>query len=177
MEEIWKDIPNYETAYQASNLGRIRSLDRFVRNNIGKRLIRGQILKPVIDPNGYYHVSIKIPNSDLKRRSVKVHRLVADTFLLKIPGKLKINHIDGDKANNGISNLEYCTTSENIKHALATGLQKRRAERINAKLKEDDVTFIREHYGKIKLKDLALKFGVSKSTIFHANRGIKVWHK
>lgn len=128
--EIWKDIPGYEGLYQASNLGRIKSVDRYVKWNNRyhkeyKQLKKGKILKPAIDNYGCLIVGLSKNN---KLKSKRVHQLVVETFKpdrnnFKIMDdeireninlkKLHINHIDENKLNNNIDNLEWCTHKYN----------------------------------------------------------------
>jgi len=119
MKEIWKDVKNYEGLYQVSNLGRIKSLERYVNHLNGARIVHEKILKPVIDNTGYYVVSLWKNN---KHSRPHIHRLVAQTFIPTIKNKPHINHIDGNKLNNFINNLEWCTPKENVVHAYRTGL-------------------------------------------------------
>jgi len=108
--EIWKahpDIPWIEV----STLGRVRTIDRMVsgRGN-GTQFIKGRVLKQRYDKNGYLQVSIRI---DGKRPKKLVHRLIAQTFI-KNPNNLpQVNHLDCDRANNHVENLEFCTVSYN----------------------------------------------------------------
>lgn len=120
MEEIWKDIEGYEGKYQVSNLGRVRSLDR----KIGNYFRQGKVLKPCVTRNGYLQVYLYNKNSIMKPR--RIHRLVANAFIPKPKDKLEVNHIDGNKNNNNMENLEWCTSSENKKHAILTGLKPKR---------------------------------------------------
>lgn len=117
MLEEWRDIPGLEGGYQVSNFGRVRSLDRIVyrKGAHGKwnfYRYTGRIIKPVKTLQGYLVVPLgkKHPNN-------RVHRLVASAFIPKIDGKDMINHIDGDRTNNHVSNLEWCTNQENQLHA------------------------------------------------------------
>ena len=109
MMEIWKDIKGYEGLYQVSNLGRVKSLKN-----------REKILNPFSD-NNYLNVDLF---KNRKKKRYKIHRLVAITFIPNIDNKPEVNHIDGNKENNCISNLEWTTSSENMQHAFKMGLAK-----------------------------------------------------
>ena len=113
MREIWKDVKGYEGLYQVSNLGRVRSLDRTVNSGIKNNsnvLFKGRILKQYQKRNGYLQVTFTV-NS--KRKYVGVHRLVAETFIPNPDNKSQVNHIDENKTNNNVYNLEWCTPKEN----------------------------------------------------------------
>lgn len=112
--EVWKDIPGWEGLYQASNLGRIRSLDRR-RTVKGTRACKGRVLSPNDLGNGYFGVHLYRYGSP--RRVTTVHRLVAEAFLPTDPERGEVNHIDGDKSNNRLSNLEWVTRVENEYHS------------------------------------------------------------
>lgn len=117
MEE-WKAVKGYEGFYEVSSLGRVRSLPR--------RSTSGRVLKQYVSShNGYCYVNLSKHN---KSGSARVHCLVMAAFdpVDKKPGfdpEHTINHIDGDKTNNRLENLEWCTQSENQKHAYRTGLE------------------------------------------------------
>ena len=107
--EIWKDIPNYKDCYQVSTFGKVRSLDRYVDSKKEfKRFSKGKLLKLEILLNGYIRVRLGKYNPKL------VHRLVGITFIKNINNKPQINHKDGNRSNNNISNLEWVTCSENV---------------------------------------------------------------
>ena len=113
--EIWKDISGYEGLYQVSNFGNVRVLDRFyVVNNRKAHLVPGRVLKKIDNGNGYDYITL---HKDGRRKNHYVHRLVAMAFLEMIPGKEYVNHIDYNRKNNNIENLEWCTCSENLKHS------------------------------------------------------------
>lgn len=115
-EETWKDIKGYEGVYQVSDFGRVKSLERIIkvasptRQSYVKRLI-GRTLKPVKDNTGYIVVSLG------KHNNKAIHRLVAEAFISNPENKPHVNHIDGNKANNVLANLEWATVSENAIHS------------------------------------------------------------
>lgn len=115
-KEEWKDIPTYEF-YQASSFGRIRSKKRKVKNKGtygGWCTFNSKILKQYIDNMGYYFVVLCI-NGKTKR--IRVHRLIAFTFLDNANNYNEVNHIDGNKLNNHIENLEFCSHKHNMQEA------------------------------------------------------------
>lgn len=128
MDEAWKDILGYEGFYQISNLGRIKSLPRYRKNGktSGKYLQRG-IIRKNYDSKTYSCINL---SKEGKTKTHFIHILVANAFLDKIEGKNYVNHIDGNKHNNNVNNLEWCTASENQRHALATGLRNKNANSI-----------------------------------------------
>jgi hypothetical protein len=117
MIEQWKDIVGYEGLYQVSSLGRIKSVDKVCGKRRG--IVKSKMIAIQDNGNGYFNAAL-YSNGKMKR--IYVHRLVADAFLGKENGKEYVNHIDGNKSNNSLSNLEWCTRSENMKHAYDNGL-------------------------------------------------------
>ena len=111
MKEAWVDIKDYEGLYQISNLGRVKSLKR---NTAHER-----ILIPRVGRDGYLYVGL-CKNGITKTK--KIHRLVAENFIENPENKKEVNHIDGNKLNNYIFNLEWCNRSYNLKHAYKLGL-------------------------------------------------------
>jgi len=124
MKEQWKDIVGYEGLYEVSNLGRIKS--KRITND--SSIFNCRILKGYLSPSGYIFVTL-YRNSIKKNK--KPHRLVGEHFLDNPENKPCINHIDGIKINNEVSNLEWCTFSENTLHAYRIGLMSRKAEKNN----------------------------------------------
>ena len=115
MQEIWKDVKGYEGIYQVSNLGRVKSLDRKVkRRNNTTRIEWGRIMSLRTTPKGYKRVEL----ANNGRRAFMVHRLVYEAFIGDIKPNNQINHLNGVKNDNRLSNLEQCTRSENIKHSI-----------------------------------------------------------
>lgn len=136
MQEIWKDIEGYEGRYQISNLGRVKS---FARK-------KPAIMTLKTNWDGYKRIGLR-PAGSRSQHFFAVHRLVAEAFM-PYPGSdfVEINHIDGDKANNVVDNLEWVTKSENAKHAFRTGLRKPTNGTINgqSKLEDSDILEIRK---------------------------------
>ena len=118
MFELWKDVEGYEGKYQVSNLGRVKSLN-FRNTNTSKIMS--------LNDNGYGYLVVSL-RKDGKRESKYVHRLVAQAFIENKENKPQVNHIDEDKRNNCVDNLEWVTGSENINHGtrnIRDGLNKK----------------------------------------------------
>ena len=109
MEE-WRDIEGFEGYYQISNMGRVKSLERTVRNSRGYRIVAERILKPQSNSKGYLYVNLY---KDGKMKRCRVNRLVAQAFLPNPDNLPEVNHKDEDKQNNCMDNLEWCSHSYN----------------------------------------------------------------
>lgn len=120
MKEEWKDIEGYEGLYQISNLGRVKSLERIVPLKNGRKRVQYELIrKPKKAYKGYLQVDLwKNHKCSVKR----INRLVAIAFIPNPENKPEVNHIDGNKENNRIDNLEWVTGKENMRHAIKTGL-------------------------------------------------------
>jgi hypothetical protein len=137
MEEIWKNHPYLENT-MVSNLGRVKNIKPYAYQNSvvnkgrsGKS--RERILSLTLQPNnGYYYVHIQVNGIS---KGFRVHRLVAETFIPNPENKPFVNHIDGDKTNNTVENLEWCTAKENTNHAI-----------------KNDLMRVNEHWDKVKDK-------------------------
>lgn len=119
MNEIWKDIKDYEGLYQVSNLGRVKRI-LFINNKFIKK--ENKILK--IQTNKFNRQYISLYKNN-KRKNCTVHRLVAKAFIPNPNNLPEINHIDGNPSNNNVKNLEWCTASYNCKHAYQNGLNEK----------------------------------------------------
>jgi len=167
-KEVWKDVPSYEGLYQVSNLGDVKSLDRTILqktryNTLINVTYKGKILNQESLKGNYRRVALS-KKGNVKRFTV--HRLVCLTFLNNNSNKPCVNHIDGVTSNNALSNLEWCTYSENERHSY-TFLGKTNS---NRKLTNNDVLFIKENAIKGKrgrytksgnIKKIADKFNIS----------------
>lgn len=120
VNEIWKPIKGYEGRYSISNKGNVKSESRYVKSNLGMRLIHEHILKPIKMNTGYYAVNLRKAN---KNQMINIHRLVAENFVDGYSEiKDTVNHINGIKTDNRAENLEWVTHGENIELAWKTGL-------------------------------------------------------
>jgi len=159
MDEIWKPVIGYDGMYEVSNYGNVRSYLNYqwgVKNtpHILKQCKCGR-------QRDYFGVNLL---GSVKR----VHRLVAQSFIDNPNNKPFINHKDGNKSNNKIENLEWCTAKENTQHAYETGLLNNKGEHcITSKLTKNDVVKIRKIYkdGGVTQKQIAKIWGVSRSQI------------
>ena len=155
--EVWVSIEGYKKN-SISNFGRVKS---FAHD-------RETILTPVINENGYLSVGVF---DGKKQRLIKLSRLVAQTFIPNPKGKTQVNHIDGIKFNNHVSNLEWVTDSENKQHAIRLGLKKTGADNPLAKLTAEQVIYIRDNPDGLNTYELAKKFGVNYKTLRSVQRG------
>lgn len=174
--EVWKDIKNYEGIYQVSNKGQVRSLNRKEKCNLNDKFFirKGKILNQTPNTNGYLRVFLSKNNKVITRY---VHRLVAQTFLKQTSDKNHVNHLNGIKEDNSVSNLEWCTQLENNKHGFSTGLLKHGAQSnlsvLNKKEVFEIIDLSKEGH---KIKNIAKKYGVHPCTITRILRG-KSWYR
>jgi len=175
--ETYAVVEGFEGLYEVSNLGRVRRVGGAAKtgNGRGGGALVGRVLTTV-RRGGYAGVQLW---RDGRVRNVLVHRLAAAAFIGPLPDGHEVNHIDGNKNNNTISNLEYVTRSENLKHAYRTGLRvasvRSGESHHNARLLDAQVAEIRRRYQPRKYGFgavcLAAEFGVSPSTINRIVRG------
>lgn len=114
--EVWRPVKGYEGYYEVSNLGRVRSLDRYVQYRFGLRLIKGRILKQRLWGN-YKTVTFTVDRVEDRRY---IHRIVAESFIPNPQNLPFVNHKDEDKLNNASYNLEWCTHSYNMNYGTRT---------------------------------------------------------
>ena len=175
MQEEWKDIEGYKDKYMVSNSGKIKSLKRKVEYDGGYYTLNEVIMKQK-DIRGYKNITLSKNN---KSRTLQVHRLVLEHFNpVKDMDKLQVNHIDGDKSNNSLSNLEWCTPKENTQHAIKLGKRgdQKGIKNPNSKLNPKqvkEIVEIRNSTGNSHSK-ISKKFNVSRKTVGNILNG-KVW--
>ena len=135
-EEEWKAIQGYEGIYEVSNFGNVRSLPRYKRGNLDSKVfIEGKTIKQVKNNRGYYIVQLSKNN---KVKNFSVHRLVAEAFIPNPNNFPQVNHINGNKKDNRVENLEWVSASTNVKHAVSMGLFHITEDKNLWKLTEED---------------------------------------
>lgn len=123
--EIWKDIEGFNGKYQVSNLGNVRSFSKWKN---------GGLLKPGTNGGGYFFVQlVKSGRNDISIRVI--HRLVATAFIENPNNLPEVNHIDGNKKNNNVENLEWVSRERNIQHAFDIGLIPKKIGKLNPNAK------------------------------------------
>ncbi len=162
--EIWLPVLGLrDCGYEISNRGRIRSWRRGNREDCGG----GRVMITRLNSTGYESISLRLHRGSKVKRNYMIHSLVARTFMTPVDGRECVNHKDGDRLNNDLQNLEFCTIAENNWHAKETGLANDRGHNsVLAKWTEQDVKRIRRMrengatYAKIREK-----FPMAKSTL------------
>ena len=183
-DQQWRSIPGLVGLYEVSSYGHVLSLPRVVvYARLSKQIqksVAGKMLKPQRNANGYLAVRLYSGGGG---HTFDVHRLVAHAFLPSPPGPVgpgldqwQVNHRDGDKLNNRLSNLEWVTGRTNMDHAVMLQLHARGIHNANAKLTPEKVRDIRSHYatGRFSQPQLARLFKVSNATI-HCIVTQKTW--
>ena len=176
-EELWKDITTHKGQYQISNLGRIKRLQTTVsmsnQFSSWNKILPEKVLKPSLDSKGYEHIILKFP-----KRTARIHRLVAESFL-KEPSEtlvkeclksgsdvVLINHKDGNKTNNEVMNLEWCThTYNSYKSNVNISTRPRGNTSYQSILTEDDILNIVNEVKLMTQQQVANKYNVKQITI------------
>lgn len=122
--EIWKDVIGYEGLYQVSNMGRVKSLPRIIKQNGNDRVIYGNLMSETRD-NGSGYINMYLCNGENGCEVVYAHILVAKHFIHNEFNKETVNHKDGNKKNNKVSNLEWATQKEQSEHVIKNKLRRK----------------------------------------------------
>ena len=163
MKEIWKNIKGYKNKYVISNFGRVKSLSRKVWNGHNFFQSKEKILKTYSKARlGYVVVSLSKKN---KRKTKRIHRLVAQAFIENSNNKPQINHKNGIKTDNKAVNLEWCTAHENLHHAWKTNLLTQ--TKYKRKLSKQKVLEIRKKYipWKYSIYKLSKEYNIHFTTV------------
>lgn len=171
--EEWKSVIGHERFYEVSNLGHLKSF--YTKTITPTEILNYKILKFKINQAGYHQTIIIRGN---QRCTVLAHRLVAEAFLLNPNNYPVVNHLDGNKLNNCVDNLEWCTQGDNIRHAFKLGLMEGNKGEKNALsvLSSDQVQSIDYllEQGHLNNKEIAAEFDIDPVTICDIKRG-KTW--
>jgi hypothetical protein len=162
-EIIWKPVVGFEGYYEVSNTGLIkRAKGKTIYKDGRIAFFSETILKPSINKKGYLTVYL---SKNSKKYSITIHRIVAIAFINNFNNKPQVNHINCDKKDNSVSNLEWCTNSENQYHAVKNNLISHGELHLSAKLNNIKVIEIRELFKYKTTKELSFIYNVSISTI------------
>lgn len=153
--EQWRLVPGTPN-YEVSDFGRVRRITG------GRGVRAGRILKPGKHPGGYQVVSLWTDGICRKRT---IHTLVYEAFIGPRPEGMEVNHLDGVKTNNALSNLEGCTRAENQRHAVSHGLAAMGERHHNFAITDETVAAIRAAAPGRSQRHLARQFGVAQSTV------------
>lgn len=172
-DERWRPVVEWEGFYEVSNVGRVRSVARMVRNRFSTRLIEGRIKAPGHHPYGYE--SHALTAEGRTRKTLLAHRMVLEAFVQPRPDDQVARHLNGDCTDNRVENLSWGTQKENIQDAVRHGRMKRGSESHLAKLTEAKVTQMRREYPAVRsYRRLAEKYGICVQSCHNAVTG-KTW--
>jgi len=175
--ENWRPVKGYEGYYEVSDLGRVKALARTVSylSKFGKpctKELSEHIMAPQRSSNGYLQVGL---SKGKIVRICRIHRLVAEAFIDNSEGLPEVNHIDEDKTNNRVDNLEWCTRQYNNSYGTKRPIGERNGM---AKLTSDDVKEIRKRRARGEmLKTIAEDFGISVNHVCNLAKGRKWSHE
>lgn len=156
--EVWEDIKGFRDLYQVSNLGRIRRRDT------------RKVLRPLTLSRGYKGVRLYYTADKAVTR--KIHRIVAEHFIPNPLALPQVNHKDGNKSNNRVENLEWCTNDYNMNHAVAARLIKQGEDRPCSKCTNESLGYLQELIDRgFTIKQLSVVYGVCKQVMKRIVRG------
>lgn len=169
--EVWKDIEGYEGAYQVSSFGRVKSMSRYREGRNGSIVpLHEKVLCLKTNKQGYSIIGLY----SICRKFFSVHRLVASAFIKNTENKETVNHIDGVKSNNNVSNLEWSTHSEQMNHAVKNDLLEVRGSPKFSKAFKQSVFDYHLQHPDVSLFQLSKLFNMSERTAGRiVNEGVK----
>lgn len=159
--ETWKDCVGYESFYEVSDFGNVRSLKRPVRTKLGIAIRGGVVLKKIVASTGYEVVNLTTGPG--KRKQEHVHRLVLLAFKGFPPEKMEACHDDGIRTNNKLSNLRWDTRKANHQDKRKHGTYQEGVKANNVKLSPDQVKTV--FLSKKTQREIASDFGIGRSTV------------
>lgn len=162
MREEWRPVVGYEGYYEVSNLGNVRGVCR--------QGCAGKVLKPSLTTTGYPFVVLSV---GCETKSKRVHRIVAEAFIPNPDNMPEVNHINGDKADYSIGNLEWCSHIDNMRHAVRSGLwNPSKAQQLSVKSKRKSV--VRNDGERFEsLREAADKSGTTAGNVCKVLKGIR----
>ncbi len=170
-----EEFPNYQISSEGKVWSNARTVKYLRRGKEMRANIRGRWLKPYKGIWGYLKVTLC---KDGKNTDMKIHRLVAQAFIPNPMNKPQINHLSGIKIDNRVENLEFCTSQENMDHAIKNGLFNNRGENAGrAKLTWEQVNEIRENHNKIRPYKIKIweKYGIG-ATQYYRIKNNECWY-
>lgn len=167
MEEVWGKLDGYSN-YEFSNLGRVRSLDHL---SVDGRMIKGKMLRPFCNKNGYFESSFV--SDDGIKKSLLIHRTVAEIFVSDFNKNKVVTLIDGDRKNIALSNLKIDNPADNMRYNTTIGVRQERHGR-----KFEKMTFVKEFFARkmiqegVSLSEISKKLGVSNTCLSKMKVGL-----
>lgn len=158
-EEIWRPVVGFEGLYEISSLGRARSLFYARKQKPPPRYLR-----PSVRPDGYLAVTLMTTPCS-PRHPKTIHRMVAEAFLPQCEGRNFVNHLDFNRQNNRVENLEWVTNSENLAYSVEHGRNTRGEQVPQSKLNRFQVIAIRRICNSLPHQMIARRFGISVTTV------------
>lgn len=176
-DEEWRPVVGWESYYEVSSLGRVRSITRHVERKffygMAKRVFLGRVLRQNADSSGRMSVSI---TGNGKRKTRRVHQMVAEAFLGPRPSGTEVAHNNGDASDNRVENLRYATPKENNGDKLIHGTLRRGEAAPTALLTEDQVRQARSLPKGGAIKAFAQQLGVTPAALYAARSGVTWKH-
>lgn len=174
--EEWRDVVGFEGSYIVSNLGRIVSVPRIRDNRFTDHCVwKGRLIKQHLCKTGYYVVDLHYCS---QRKTIKVHRVIAEAFIPKVDGKDFIDHINGIRTDNRIENLRWCTTKENLNFTIAKHNMSlvQKGKKLSSETKLKIVQHLIGHPVSLKTRELIAKAQYKKIAQYSLdNKLIKIW--